>query len=213
VATGPAKNVLVDVWMLGALSRSLVERLLRRSPLTPDEFAVYGLVVDLAPVTATDLTRATGLAGTTVASLVARCEARGDLERTVDPEDRRHRPLRLTEQGMARYRQALPGFAELLARIEAALPAPTPEVRWHLQGLDGALREIAGATSRPYRLDRPGAHHRVEYAGAPLSPEQHSEVLAYVDWIRHRDGHRDDGDREARGTLRTPAASAPPPPP
>ena len=47
---GPAKNVLVDVWLISGLSRALVEEVLRGSGLTPDEFAVYGLVDGAAVV-------------------------------------------------------------------------------------------------------------------------------------------------------------------
>jgi DNA-binding MarR family transcriptional regulator len=185
-ARGPAKNALVDVWLLSGLSRALVDDLLRGTGMTPDEFAVYGLVVDLAPVTAADLARATGMSATTLSSLVARCEARGDLERAENPGDRRHRPLRLTEQGMIRYRGPLPAFADLLARLEAATDLPTPDVRFRLQALDAALRAVSGAQPRPYSLAPPDGE-TLSYAGPPLTAKQRREVLAYVDWVRHRD--------------------------
>lgn len=184
--TGPAKNVLVDVWLVSGLSRALVEELLRDSGMTPDEFAVYGLVVDLAPVTAADLARASGLSTTTLSSLVARCEARGDLERTEDPDDRRQRPLRLTEAGLRRYRALLPAFSALLAQLDAVVELPTADVRFRLQALDAALRVVSGAAPRPYVLAPPQGE-TLRYEGDPLTARQRREVLAFVDWVRHRD--------------------------
>lgn len=187
MAHGPAKNVLVDLWLASGLARLQVEQLLAGSGLAPDEFALYGLVVDLAPVTAADLARATGMPATTLSGLLARCEARGELERRPDPADRRGRLLALTPTGEARYRAVLPAFAELLAGLDAVTPLPIPGVRFQLQALDQGLRRLGGHAPRPYAVD-PGPARELTYPGPALDAAQQREVLAFIDWVRHRDG-------------------------
>jgi DNA-binding MarR family transcriptional regulator len=184
---GPAKNVLVDVWLLATLARALVDDALAGSPMSADEFALYGLVVDLGPLTAADLARATGLPSTTLSGILARCERRGELERVPSPTDRRSVLLRLTEQGMAVYQAPLPGLAALLARIDAAVEGSLDDVRQGLQRLDDALRQVRGVEERPYRLAAPDAPASFDYPGMRLTARQQREVLDYVDWIRHRD--------------------------
>lgn len=184
---GPAKNVLVDVWLLATLARALVDDALAGSPMSADEFALYGLVVDLGPLTAADLTRATGLPSTTLSGILARCERRGELERVPTPTDRRSVLLRLTEQGMAVYQAPLPALAGLLARIDAAVEGPPDDVRQGLQRLDDALRQVRGVGERPYRLAAPDAPASFDYPGMRLTARQQREVLDYVDWMRHRD--------------------------
>jgi hypothetical protein len=80
----------------------------------------------------------------------------------------------------------VPGLRDLLARLDEALAAPPAEVRLHLQALDAALRSVAGVDPRPYHLDTPPTRP-LEYRGDRLTARQQREVLAYVDWIRHRD--------------------------
>lgn len=187
---GPAKNVLVDVWLLATLATALVADALAESPMSVDEFALYGLIVDLGPLTAADLARATGQPSTTLSGTLARCERRGELERAPNPADRRSALLRLTEHGMAVYRAPLPVLADLLTRIDAAVAGPPEEVRRCLQRLDDALRRVGGTGERPYRLPVPAAPASLDYEGKPLTARQQREVLDYVDWIRHRDAAR-----------------------
>lgn len=187
MASGPAKNVLVDLWLASGLARQQVETVLAGSGLAADEFALYGLVVDLAPVTAAGLARATGMPSTTLSGLLTRCVARGDLERRTDPDDRRGRLLALTEQGLARYRALLPGFGTLLADLERAVPLPMPGIRFGLQALDQGLRRVGDHADRPYQVD-PDPSAPLQYPGPALTARQQREVLGFIDWVRHRDG-------------------------
>jgi hypothetical protein len=72
------KNVLIDIWLISLLADRMVAGILEDVSLSVEEFAIYGLISDLAPMTSADLVRATGLSPTTVSSLVRRCEARGE---------------------------------------------------------------------------------------------------------------------------------------
>ena len=184
----PTKNVLVDVWLLSTLAMPAVEEALADSPMSADEFAIYGLVVDLAPVTAADLVRATGLPPTTLSGILARCERRGELERVANAADRRSALLQLTEHGMDVYRAALPGLLDLLSRLDDATAGGSDGIRPALQVLDDALRAVRGVSGRPYRVPPAPQRSSVDYDGPPLTPAQQREVHRYVDWLRHRDG-------------------------
>ena len=184
---GPAKNVLVDLWLLSTLATTLVENALAGSPMSAAEFAAYGLIVDLGPITAADLARATGLPPTTLSTMLRRCERRGELERVPNAADRRSALVRLTDHGMAVYRAPLPLLVGLLGRIDGAIEGQPDEIRQALQRLDDALRQVLGAGERPYRLAAPDAPASFDYPGTRLTARQQREVLDYVDWIRHRD--------------------------
>jgi len=186
-AHGPAKNVLVDLWLLSTLATGLVDNALAGSPMSVDEFATYGLIVDLGPLSPADLARATGLAPTTLSGMLTRCERRGELERVPNPSDRRSVLLRLTDHGIKVYRAPVEHLRALLTKIDVATDGLPRDVRLALQRLDDALREVGGLDPRSYRLDIADALPSIHYSGPRLSARQHREVLSFVDWIRHRD--------------------------
>jgi DNA-binding MarR family transcriptional regulator len=181
------KNILVDVWLASTLAQRLVDDLLAGEPLSSDEFALYGLIVDLGPVTASELARWTGMPMTTLSTLVRRCVARGELTRVPNPSDRRSAHLALSDEGMALYRRCVPPLLAALSDLEARLPASESAVRLALQDLDTGLRATVGADPRPYAVASPADEHVLGYTGPALTAAQHAEALAFLDWIRHRD--------------------------
>ncbi|GAA4968109.1 MarR family winged helix-turn-helix transcriptional regulator [Kineococcus glutinatus] len=180
---GP-KNVLVDIWLLSCVSTALVAEELAEHPLSVDEFALYGLISDLGPVTATQLSQWTGTSATTLSAMLRRCQARGELARTPNAADRRSVFVELTDQGRAVYRAALPALARALERLQRDEP-PAEEARYVLQQVDGAVRDALGLPARPYRVEAPG--FAADDAETPLTPAQAAEVRAFAAWIRHRD--------------------------
>ncbi|RZS91001.1 DNA-binding MarR family transcriptional regulator [Motilibacter rhizosphaerae] len=179
----PLKNLLVDVWLLSSVATALVGRELAGSTLSVDEFAVYGLVQDLGPVTATQLGQWTGLSATTVSALLRRCEARGELVRTPSPADRRSMLVELTPRGREAYDAALPALGAALGRVQDQLGDGDAEARWALQQVDAAVRAALGVPVRPYRVPEPGP----EEAVGELTPAQAEELRAYAAWMRWRD--------------------------
>ncbi|HUG86690.1 MAG TPA: MarR family transcriptional regulator [Euzebya sp.] len=181
------KNVLVDLWLAATVATPLIDDAVAGSGVTTDEFAIYGLVVDLGPLSAADLVRTTGLAPTTLSGLLSRCERRGHLRRVPSPTDRRSRLIELTEAGMSAYVALVPALMALLTRLEAELRLPQGHVRAHLQALDDALRRLRGIDARPYRVEEDPDGQALPSAGPPLTPAHEQEVRRYIEWLRHRD--------------------------
>jgi DNA-binding MarR family transcriptional regulator len=149
---------------------------------------MYGLISDLAPITSAHLVRATGLSPTTVSSLVRRCEARGELIRTDNPEDARSSLLQLTPAGFEVLGLAVPRLLDGIERIERGLRGRYRPVREALRDLDEVVRNELGVGPRPYELDVPPAQESsLAYTGDPLTPQQVDEARQFLDWIRARD--------------------------
>ncbi|GAB7192581.1 hypothetical protein NUM3379_32900 [Kineococcus sp. NUM-3379] len=181
---GP-KNLLVDIWLLSCVSTSLVAEELADDPLSVDEFALYGLISDLGPVTATQLSQWTGMSATTLSALLRRCQARGELARTPNAADRRSVFVELTGQGRAVYRAALPALARALERVHHHADPAVEDARHVLQRVDGAVRAALDLPARPYSVEVPDGVG--DDGGAPLTPAQEAEVRRFAAWVRYRD--------------------------
>jgi DNA-binding MarR family transcriptional regulator len=176
------KNLLVDIWLLSSVATALVAEELTGTPLSVDEFALYGLVSDLGPVTATQLSQWTGMSPTTISAMLRRCQARGELARTPNADDRRSILVELTERGRAVYEAALPALAMAQQRFAEHLDLPEDDARATLQRVDAAAREALKLPARPYRVT--GSLP----AGTPaLTAGQEAELQAFAAWLRHRD--------------------------
>jgi DNA-binding MarR family transcriptional regulator len=183
---GP-KNLLVDIWLLSSVASALVAEGLADSPLSVDEFALYGLVGDLGPVTPTRLSQWTGLPATTLSAMLRRCQARGELVRTPNEADRRSTLVELTDHGRAVYAEALPALTAARERLAAHLEIADHEGRLVLQHVDAAVRRALELPARPYRVDAQASNARPEAVGdAALTAGQQAEVRAFT-WIRFRD--------------------------
>lgn len=185
---GP-KNLLVDIWLLSSVATALVAEGLADSPLSVDEFALYGLVSDLGPVTATQLSQWTGISPTTLSAMLRRCQARGELARTPNEADRRSTLVELTEHGRTVYRAALPALAAAQSRLAEHLDVPDDDARMVLQQVDAATRKALKSPARPYRVDAPAGLPAAAAGEPPLTDEQIAEVRAFARWLRFRDGH------------------------
>jgi DNA-binding MarR family transcriptional regulator len=182
------KNIYVDIWLIAQLTSRHVSEMMGDSPLTVDEFALYGLIADLGPLTSSDLVRATGMSPTTLSSLVRRCETRGELERTPNPHDARSMHLSLTPRGYEVYAQVVPSLLEGITALVDELGERHQPTRLTLQELDAALRRLRGIGPRPYRVAKPDHDgNTVSYTGTALDSDQQREVRAFIDWIRARD--------------------------
>jgi DNA-binding MarR family transcriptional regulator len=182
------KNVLIDLWLLSHLTNRMVSEILGNSVLSVDEFAMYGLISDLSPITSADLVRATGLPPTTVSSLVRRCEARGELVRTEHPEDARSSLLELTPAGYETLGEVIPDLLAAVDRIRAGVGGRYEAIRVALGELDRTIREQLGVGARPYDLNASDdAESSLVYEGPALDVAQAEEARRFVAWLRDRD--------------------------
>ncbi|GAA2914459.1 hypothetical protein Acy02nite_33000 [Actinoplanes cyaneus] len=186
---GP-KNVLVDIWLLSSVATALVAEELADSPLSVDEFALYGLVSDLGPVTATQLSQWTGMSPTTLSAMLRRCQARGELARTPNAADRRSTLVELTEQGRAVYDAALPALVIAQQRLAEHLDLPDDDARATLQRVDAAARAALKLPARPYRVSAPQVTTSLSAATSGLTTDQEAEVRTFATWLRYRDEAR-----------------------
>ena len=203
---GP-KNLLVDIWLLSSVSTALVAEGLAESPLSVDEFALYGLISDLGPVTATQLAHWTGLSATTLSALLRRCQARGELARTPNESDRRSTLVELTDHGRTVYRAALPALIAAQERLAEHLDVPDDDARAAVQLIDAAMRKALKLPARPYRVtavpagvDLAGVDPAGWADGPALTPAQAAEVQDFARWLRYRDAERPDRVPDPRAT-------------
>lgn len=181
---GP-KNLLADIWLLASVATALVAEELADNPLSVDEFAIYGLISDLGPVTATQLGQWTGISPTTLSATLRRCQARGEITRTPNAADRRSNLVELTSHGRTVYEAALPALRAAQARLAEHLGDADDGARLAIQEVDAATRKALRLPGRPYQVTADTSLPDTDQIG--LSPAQLSEVRAFTAWIRHRD--------------------------
>ena len=90
--------------------------------VTPVQFAVLQTVANTPGTDQRTLARAIGFDTSTIAGVVDRLEARGLLQRSASPDDRRVRLLSLTRAGQALLDDVTPGMQRAQARMLAPLP-------------------------------------------------------------------------------------------
>jgi DNA-binding MarR family transcriptional regulator len=120
----PEETTLSPLYYLhvaGQRMRLLLAEAMEGSPLRPEDYAVYSVLFEIGPVSATRLAVETGTPLTTTLDLVRTMERRGHVRKERDPSDRRAMSVRLTPSGLAAQREAERYFAEADRRLQAAL--------------------------------------------------------------------------------------------
>ena len=197
--TGPERparpeemSLLFDVWLLMHLVSGMLDGALEGTGLSGDDFGLYSLLRVFGPATPTQIARWTGMRPTTVSAALRRMSARGHSETAPNPADRRSYLVSLSPAGAAAHLNAAMAFLPELGRVAEAVAPGEGDLRLALQGLDRALRDVAGLDPRPYTLaeSRTAADRRwqLPYDGEPLTPEQEASVRSYIDFLRSRAG-------------------------
>lgn len=137
-------TLLFDVWVVANSTRALLDRALRPSGLSAEEFALYSAIRRDDGVTPTELAALMALPPTTMSSIVTRLERRGHARRVPHPADARSYRIQLTAAGRAAHTAAAALFAPVLGRVEATLNYPPDQARAVLAAIDSAVRTAAG---------------------------------------------------------------------
>ena len=137
----PGRNIslLFDLFALNQRLRRLLSLALADAGLRADEYAVYSLLFEQGPLTATEMARRMGMPLTTVLDYLRAMDARGHLRRARHPRDGRAQQLSLTLAGTAEHRRTNRAWEVMRVRLEASLPIPQRDVRRALQALDDAV--------------------------------------------------------------------------
>ncbi len=132
-------SLLFDLFVLNQHTRRLLGAALAETELRADEYAVYSLLFEQGPLTATEMGRRLGTPLTTLLDYLHSMEARGHLRREPHPRDGRARRLSLTLAGATAQRQTNEAWEVMRIRLEAALRVPQATIREALQALDDAV--------------------------------------------------------------------------
>ena len=132
-------SLLFDLFVLNQRVRRLLSLALADVTLRADEYAVYSLLFEQGPLTATEMARRMGMPLTTLLDYLRAMDGRGHLRRDPHPRDGRAQQLSLTMAGTAEHRRTNVAWEVMRLRLERSLPLPAAEIRRALQALDDAV--------------------------------------------------------------------------
>jgi DNA-binding MarR family transcriptional regulator len=135
-------SVLFDVFTVGNRVRALLGQAMAGCGLRPDEYGVYSAVLQVGPLTISELAQVMGMPLTTVSDYVRTMTARGHALRSRNPADSRSYLVSLTEEGVAAHHQAMVAFVAAIERVRAALPIAEQDLARALHALDDAVRQV-----------------------------------------------------------------------
>jgi len=144
--TTRGRNVLFRLFILSQLSNDLLEQAMVRLKSSPNDFAVQSAIRAFQPITPTKLATLLGMPPTTLSSHLRRLEARRQIKRRRNPDDRRSTLLEVTKLGDRNVVAAIPALQGSIAQINEHLDYSAKELDLALDRLEDALR---AALSRP----------------------------------------------------------------
>jgi DNA-binding MarR family transcriptional regulator len=137
---GTEISLLFDLFVAANRVRRLIEAALAEAPLRGDEYAVYSLLFEAGPLTATEMGRALGMPLTTVLDHLRAMESRRHLRRAPHPRDGRAQHVSLTIAGVTVHRRTNAAWEPMRKQLEESLSLPIGEVRRALGALGMAAR-------------------------------------------------------------------------
>jgi DNA-binding MarR family transcriptional regulator len=141
----PDISLLFDLFVTTNRVRRLIEGALASAPLRGEEYAVYSLLFDEKPMTATDMSRALAMPLTTVLDHLSSMDERGHLRRERHPRDGRAQQLSLTMAGTTVHRRTNKAWERMRRELEGSLPVPANDVRRSLRALGDAAQAVTNA--------------------------------------------------------------------
>ena len=132
-------SLLFDLFAVYQRVGGVVSLALDGAGLRGDEYAVYSVLFDLGPLTATEMAVHLGMPLTTVLDYLSMMDRRRHIVRVRHPLDGRARQIRLSPQGLAAHRRASAAWQRMADLVDASLTLPVDHVRQSLQALDDAV--------------------------------------------------------------------------
>ena len=142
--TNPGRDIslLFDLFVVNQRVKRLVNEALAGVSLRADEYAVYSLLWEQSPLTATEMARRMAMPLTTVLDYIAAMDKRGHLRRERHPRDGRAQHLSLTMAGVTEWRRTGKAWGVMSARLERSLRKAGAAIRRSLHELDDAVAAI-----------------------------------------------------------------------
>ncbi len=138
-------SLLFDLFVVNQRVRRVLTAALAETALRPDEYAVYGLLFEQGPLTATEMARRLGMPLTTLLDYLRAMQARGHVRRERHPRDGRAQHLSLTLSGVTEHQRTNAAWEVMRAQLEGSLTAPIEDVRAALHALDDAAAAVLDA--------------------------------------------------------------------
>jgi DNA-binding MarR family transcriptional regulator len=139
-------SLLFDLFVTAQRVRRVLSDGMAKSGMRPDEYAVYSLLFEHGPLTATEMSELLGTPLTTVLDYLKAMSSADHLDRMPHPSDGRALQLRLSRSGVGAQKRANAHWEVVRKRLEGSLPMPIDQIRLALQALDDAAL-IAAAPS------------------------------------------------------------------
>jgi len=140
-------SLLFDLFVATQRIRRVLASAMEGSGMRADEYAVYSLLFEKGPLTATEMSRQLGLPLSTLLDYLKTMDRVGHLGRVPHPVDGRAISVGLSSGGVAAQRRANASWEVARRAIEEALPLPVGQVRVALRALDDAA--VAAQRSVP----------------------------------------------------------------
>jgi len=140
-------SLLFDFFVTAQRLRRVLSNSLAEAGMRPDEYAVYSLLFDRGPLTATQMAEFMGMPLSTVLDYLKAMTAAGHIVRTSHPFDGRALELSLNRSGIAAHSRAHAHWEVVRRQIEGRLSMPIDQVRRALIALDDSA-ELAGRGMR-----------------------------------------------------------------
>jgi DNA-binding MarR family transcriptional regulator len=145
----PEISLLFDFFVTSQRLRRVLTDALLDAGMRPDEYAVYSLLLERGPLTASEMAEMLGMPLTTVLDYVRSLDRAGHVVKTAHPFDGRATELSLSKSGLAAQRRANRHWEVVRKNIEGGLEVPVAQVRRSLRALDDSARNAAGRMRRP----------------------------------------------------------------
>jgi len=143
-------SILFDFFVTSQRVRRVLSEAMAPSGMKPDEYAVYSVLFEKGPLTATEMADFLGMPLTTVLDYLKAMSAAGHLQRLPHPSDGRAVQLRLNSRGLGAHRRAHDHFEVVYQQIVRTLDIPIDRLRVALAALDDAVQTVGGRLSRPH---------------------------------------------------------------
>jgi len=135
-------SLLFDFFVTGQRLRRVLSDALAPSGMRPDEYAVYSLLFEQGPLTATEMAGFLAMPLTTVLDYLRQMTAAGHLVRTSHPFDGRAVQVSLNRGGIAAQKRAHAHWEVARRQIEENLSMPIRNVRKALRALDDSAQTV-----------------------------------------------------------------------